>query len=182
VLAGERVCRFGSSCSLAPRAPASPPLSAMEGVMENGENRAVDSVKLFVGQLPKQMNEQQLAEVFSEAGTVYEINIIKDKLTKQSRGCCFLMYTTRQEADKAIEIFHNKRTLQPVASPLQVKYADGEMERLEHKLFIGMLPKGASKADVMTVFSPYGTIKELSVIKGSQPTSKGEVHLLVLLF
>jgi hypothetical protein len=27
VLAGERVCRFGSSCSLAPRAPASPPLS-----------------------------------------------------------------------------------------------------------------------------------------------------------
>jgi CUG-BP- and ETR3-like factor len=62
----------------------------MEGVMENGENRAVDSVKLFVGQLPKQMNEQQLAEVFSEAGTVYEINIIKDKLTKQSRGMRFL--------------------------------------------------------------------------------------------
>ena len=54
--------------------------------MENGASRAADSVKLFVGQLPKQMNEQQLAEVFSEAGTVYEINIIKDKLTKQSRG------------------------------------------------------------------------------------------------
>jgi len=145
----------------------------MEGVMENGVNRALDSVKLFVGQLPKQMSEQQLVEVFSEAGTVYEINIIKDKLTKQSRGCCFLTYTTRQEADKAIEIFHNKRTLQPVASALQVKYADGEMERLEHKLFIGMLPKGASKADVMSVFSPYGVVKELSVIKGSQPTSKG---------
>jgi len=141
--------------------------------MENGTSRGPDSVKLFVGQLPKQMSEQQLAEVFAEAGTVYEINIIKDKLTKQSRGCCFLTYTTRQEADNAIEIFHNKRTLQPVASPLQVKYADGEMERLEHKLFIGMLPKGASKADVMAVFSPYGTIKELSVIKGSQPTSKG---------
>ena len=29
-------------------------------------------------------------------------------------GCCFLTYTTRQEADTAIEIFHNKRTLQPV--------------------------------------------------------------------
>jgi hypothetical protein len=43
----------------------------------------------------------------------------------------------------------------------------------EHKLFIGMLPKGATKADVMAVFLPYGNIKELSVIKGSQPTSKG---------
>lgn len=51
----------------------------------------------------------------------------------------------------------------------------------EHKLFIGMLPKGASKADVMAVFSPYGSIKELSVIKGSQPTSKGELHLFCLL-
>lgn len=56
--------------------------------MENGVSRTVDSVKLFVGQLPKQMSEQQLVEVFSEAGTVHEINIIKDKLTKQSRGTC----------------------------------------------------------------------------------------------
>lgn len=46
----------------------------------------------------------------------------------------------------------------------------------EHKLFIGMLPKGASKADVMAVFSEYGTIKELSVIKGSQPTSRGMLN------
>jgi len=44
-----------------------------------------------------------------------------------------------------------------------------------------MLPKGASKADVMSVFSPYGVVKELSVIKGSQPTSKGELQLLTLI-
>jgi CUG-BP- and ETR3-like factor len=50
----------------------------------------------------------------------------------------------------------------------------------EHKLFIGMLPKGASKADVMAVFSPYGTVKELSVIKGSQPTSKGDIYFHTL--
>ncbi len=49
-------------------------------------SRGLDTVKLFVGQLPKQLTEQQLASVFSEAGTVYEINIIKDKVTKQSRG------------------------------------------------------------------------------------------------
>jgi hypothetical protein len=49
-------------------------------------SRGLDAVKLFVGQLPRQLTEQQLAAVFSEAGTVYEINIIKDKVTKQSRG------------------------------------------------------------------------------------------------
>ncbi len=50
----------------------------------------------------------------------------------------------------------------------------------EHKLFIGMLPKGATKADVMAVFLPYGNIKELSVIKGSQPTSKGSPMFIKL--
>lgn len=45
-----------------------------------------DAVKLFVGQVPKQLSEQQIAGIFGEAGNVREINIIKDKLTKQSRG------------------------------------------------------------------------------------------------
>ncbi|CAM6095102.1 unnamed protein product [Calypogeia fissa] len=134
---------------------------------------AGDVVKLFVGQVPKQLSEQQIAAIFGEAGSVREINIIKDKLTKQSRGCCFITFTTREEADTAIALFHDKRTLPPVASPLQVKYADGELERLEHKLFIGMLPNAVTEADVTNVFSKFGRIKELSVIKGSQPTSKG---------
>ncbi|KAG6557547.1 hypothetical protein Mapa_000821 [Marchantia paleacea] len=132
-----------------------------------------DAVKLFVGQVPKQLSEQQIAAIFGEAGNVREINIIKDKLTKHSRGCCFVTYSTREEADNAIAMFHDKRTLPPVASPLQVKYADGELERLEHKLFIGMLPNSVSEADVTNIFLKFGRIKELSVIKGSQPSSKG---------
>ncbi|KAL2624054.1 hypothetical protein R1flu_008299 [Riccia fluitans] len=132
-----------------------------------------DAVKLFVGQVPKQLTEQQIAAVFREAGNVREINIIKDKLTKQSRGCCFVIYNSREEADNAIALFHDKRSLPPVAGPLQVKYADGELERLEHKLFIGMLPSSVTEADVSNIFLKFGRIKELSVIKGLQPSSKG---------
>lgn len=131
-----------------------------------------DSVKLFVGQVPRQMTEEQLLPIFQEAGAVRELSVIKDKATKASRGCCFLIYETKQEADNAIAIFHNQRKLPPLSTPLQVKYADGELERLEHKLFVGMLPKNASEADLTAVFSPFGVIKELTVIKGSQ-ASKG---------
>ncbi|MCH88819.1 CUGBP Elav-like family member 5-like, partial [Trifolium medium] len=59
------------------------------------------------------------------------------------------------------------------SSPLQVKYADGELERLEHKLFIGMLPKNVSEVEVSALFSKYGTIKDLQILRGSQQTSKG---------
>lgn len=45
--------------------------------------------------------------------------------------------------------------------------------RAEHKLFIGMLPNSVSEADVTNIFLKFGRIKELSVIKGSQPSSKG---------
>ncbi|KAF6176594.1 hypothetical protein GIB67_034456 [Kingdonia uniflora] len=59
------------------------------------------------------------------------------------------------------------------SSPLQVKYADGELERLEHKLFVGMLPKNVSDAEVSDLFCKYGTIKDLQILRGSQQTSKG---------
>ncbi|KAG9128730.1 hypothetical protein Leryth_021473 [Lithospermum erythrorhizon] len=132
-----------------------------------------ESVKLFVGQVPKKMTEAQLVEMFKEIAIVNEVNIIKDKTTKASRGCCFVICPSREEADKAVDACHNKKTLPGASCPLQVKYADGELERLEHKLFVGMLPKNASESEVSQLFSQYGTITDLQILKGSQQTSKG---------
>lgn len=144
--------------------------------VQNGSpmNKSPECVKLFVGQVPKHMSEPQLVSLFEEVGigNIQEVNIIKDKLTKTSRGCCFITCPARQEADKAISLFHNKRTLPGASSPMQVKYADGELERIEHKLFIGMLPKTVTDAEVTAVFSNYGLIKELQILRGSQQTSK----------
>ncbi|CAN6469214.1 unnamed protein product [Victoria cruziana] len=134
---------------------------------------AGECVKLFVGQVPKSMTEAQLLAMFREVALVEEVNIIKDKVNKASRGCCFVICPSRQEADKAISACHNKRMLPGAASPLQVKYADGELERLEHKLFVGMLPKTVSEAEVSELFSKYGNIRDLQILRGSQQTSKG---------
>ncbi|XP_027116567.1 RNA-binding protein BRN1 [Coffea eugenioides] len=132
-----------------------------------------DSVKLFVGQVPKHMTEAQLMAMFEEFAIVDEVNIIKDKTTRASRGCCFVICPSREEADKAVTACHNKKTLPGASSPLQVKYADGELERLEHKLFVGMLPKNVTDAEVSDLFSQYGSIKDLQILRGSQQTSKG---------
>ncbi|KAL9239196.1 hypothetical protein vseg_013538 [Gypsophila vaccaria] len=132
-----------------------------------------ESVKLFVGQVPKTMTESQLLSLFKDCARVDEVNIIKDKATKASRGCCFVICPSREEADKAVFACHNKKTIPGASSPLQVKYADGELERLEHKLFVGMLPKNILEAEVSALFSQYGTIKELQILRGPQQTSKG---------
>ncbi|CAL9041903.1 RNA-binding protein BRN1 isoform X1 [Musa acuminata AAA Group] len=142
-----------------------------EGEKRGGE-RGEESVKLFVGQVPKHMTEEELMNLFKEVALVDEVSIIKDKVTKASRGCCFLFCPSRQEADKAVAACHNKRTLPGASSPMQVKYADGEPERLEHKLFIGMLPKNISDTEVAVLFSKYGTIRDLLILRGSQQISK----------
>nr|XP_043610095.1 RNA-binding protein BRN1-like isoform X2 [Erigeron canadensis] len=132
-----------------------------------------ESVKLFVGQVPKHITESELTSLFQQFAIVDEVNIIKDKATRASRGCCFVICPSREEADKAVDACHNKKTLPGASCPLQVKYADGEVERLEHKIFIGMLPKNVSEDEVSALFSQYGTLKDLQILRGSQQTSKG---------
>ncbi|RRT70291.1 hypothetical protein B296_00025786 [Ensete ventricosum] len=52
---------------------------------ETGE-RGEERVKLFVGQVPKHMTEDELLALFKEVALVDEVSVIKDKVTKASRG------------------------------------------------------------------------------------------------
>jgi RNA recognition motif-containing protein len=48
----------------------------------------------------------------------------------------------------------------------------------EHKLFVGMLPKNVTHAEMTDLFSKYGNIKDLQILRGSQQTSKGKITLV----
>ena len=52
--------------------------------------------------------ENDLQEYFSQAGVVSAINLMLDKFTGKSRGFAFVEYATPAEAQKAVEMFHNK--------------------------------------------------------------------------
>lgn len=45
-----------------------------------------DFIKMFVGQIPRSMDEAELTKMFSEYGRVYNINVLRDKVTGQSKG------------------------------------------------------------------------------------------------
>ena len=45
-----------------------------------------DAIKMFVGQIPKGWNENDVRIHFEEFGRIYLINVLRDKVTKQSRG------------------------------------------------------------------------------------------------
>uniref|UniRef100_A0A182P7E4 RRM domain-containing protein n=1 Tax=Anopheles epiroticus TaxID=199890 RepID=A0A182P7E4_9DIPT len=53
-----------------------------------GDQPDPDYIKMFVGQVPRSMDEQQLKEMFEEFGRVHQINVLRDKTSGQSKGEC----------------------------------------------------------------------------------------------
>jgi len=45
-----------------------------------------DAIKMFAGQIPRYMDENDLQKLFEEFGPVYQINVLRDKVTNQSKG------------------------------------------------------------------------------------------------
>jgi RNA recognition motif-containing protein len=66
------------------------------------------SMKLYVGNLPHQMTEEQLNTLFSEAGNVSSAKIINDRQTGQPRGFGFVEMETNLEGQKAISMLNGR--------------------------------------------------------------------------
>ena len=64
--------------------------------------------KLYVGNLSYQTTEDSLRSLFSEAGTVASVTLIKDKYTGQSKGFAFVEMSNQSEAEQAIKILNGK--------------------------------------------------------------------------
>jgi RNA recognition motif-containing protein len=64
--------------------------------------------KLFVGNLTFTVTENDLQDHFAQAGVVVSVNIMQDRMTGRSRGFAFVEMGSKEDADKAIQMFHSK--------------------------------------------------------------------------
>jgi RNA recognition motif-containing protein len=66
------------------------------------------SAKLFVGNLTFTATENDLQDHFAQAGVVVSVNIMQDRMTGRSRGFAFIEMANKEDAEKAIQMFHSK--------------------------------------------------------------------------
>jgi cold-inducible RNA-binding protein len=58
--------------------------------------------KLYVGNLPFNTTENELQELFTQAGAVQEVTLMQDRFTGKSRGFAFVTMSSDEEAQNAI--------------------------------------------------------------------------------
>ncbi|GAB4500896.1 MAG: hypothetical protein Fur0035_04360 [Anaerolineales bacterium] len=64
--------------------------------------------KLYVGNLPYSATEEELQGMFSKAGTVTSVAIIKDRDSGRSKGFAFVEMASADDAQKAISMLNGQ--------------------------------------------------------------------------
>ena len=89
--------------------------------------------KVFIGQIPRNYTSAQLEELMGQYGTIEETVILQDKATGVGRGCAFVVYAAREEAQRSIEELHGKKSLPPMANPMQVRQTHAHTQTNNNK-------------------------------------------------
>src|SRR5437867_4204314 len=63
--------------------------------------------KLYVGNLSYNISEDDLRELFSQAGEIKDVQLIMDRDTRRPKGFGFVEYMTQADAEKAIQMFND---------------------------------------------------------------------------
>jgi len=64
--------------------------------------------KLYVGNLPYAATEEDINNLFNQAGTVTSVALVTDRASGRAKGFGFVEMATAEEAQKAISMFNGQ--------------------------------------------------------------------------
>ncbi|KAJ7945783.1 28 kDa ribonucleoprotein, chloroplastic-like [Quillaja saponaria] len=129
-----------------------------------------EDAKIFVGNLPYDVDSQKLAMFFEQAGTVDIAEVIYNRETQRSRGFAFVTMSTVEQAENAVEKFNrydwdgklltvNKaspRGTRPERPPRDLEPA--------FRIYAGNLPWDVDNGRLEQIFSEHGKVVNARVV------------------
>ncbi|TRY88723.1 hypothetical protein DNTS_029663 [Danionella cerebrum] len=113
----------------------------------NGREPHLDTFKMFIGGLSWQTTQEGLNEYFCKFGEVKECMVMRDPVTKRSRGFGFVTYVDQAGVDKVLA--QNRHELDSKTLVTRTK-----------KIFVGGLSVNTTIEDVKQYFDQFGKVDD----------------------
>jgi len=72
------------------------------------KRKGINTMNIYVGNLPHKATEDEVRQAFAEFGQVTEVRLITDKFSGESKGFGFVEMPSKAEAEKAIQEMNGK--------------------------------------------------------------------------
>ncbi|KAL9235596.1 hypothetical protein vseg_010342 [Gypsophila vaccaria] len=137
---------------------------------DGGFTEPSEEAKLYVGNLPFDVDSERLANMFDAAGVVEIAEVIYNRETDRSRGFGFVTMSTVEEADKAVEMFHsydlNGRLLTVNKAAPRGSRPERPPREFEpsFRIYVGNLPWDVDNSRLEQLFSEHGKVLSARVV------------------
>lgn len=64
---------------------------------------------LYIANLSKRVNERDLEDKFERFGKIDNLIVVRDPISKESRGFAFITYERLDDAEEAIKVMHRTK-------------------------------------------------------------------------
>merc|ERR1712137_1351877 len=124
---------------------------------------------LFVAKLPKNLSNSGLREMFEEYGPVESVSIIKNHHTQKSKGCGFVKFCDREDAQSAFnELRANQRGI--VVEWATSKNDPDALGVDKCNIFVGGLnPQLIEEEALKERFQAYGELESVTLVNRHSP-------------
>ncbi|KAF5743713.1 28 kDa ribonucleoprotein chloroplastic-like [Tripterygium wilfordii] len=141
-----------------------------EGGEEENFVEPPEEAKIYVGNLPYDVEINSLAKLFEKAGTVEIAEIIYNRETNRSRGFGFVTMSTVEEAEKAVEMFNRYEldgrflTVNKAAPRGTLPERPPRAFEPAFKIYVGNLPWDMDSTRLGQIFSEHGKVVDAQVV------------------
>ncbi|XP_024984239.1 29 kDa ribonucleoprotein A, chloroplastic-like [Cynara cardunculus var. scolymus] len=141
---------------------------------EEQDHRFFPQLKLFVGNLPFNVDNAALARLFEGSGSVEMAEVVYDKLNRRSRGFGFVKMSSSEEAEAAARKFDgyelDGRQLRVNYGPPPRKKSvvrepriDGRGDNISNTVYVGNLSWSVDDQALETLFWEHGNVMKAKV-------------------
>ncbi|KAL6655017.1 hypothetical protein ACP70R_005843 [Stipagrostis hirtigluma subsp. patula] len=129
-----------------------------------------EDAKVYVGNLPYDVESERLAQLFEQAGVVEISEVIYNRETDQSRGFGFVTMSTVEEAEKAVEMFHRYDVNGRFLTVNKAAPRGSRVERpprqfgSSFRIYVGNLPWQVDDSRLVQLFSEHGKVVDARVV------------------